>query len=196
MVKIVKFIIYILLILAVAIGCVWLVRSCRNSEPKEIKTYQAKIAQLTEMADLCTVEIYAEVPVKGRIGKRHFFATQIQQGYISFPVDSIGIEEKGDTAVIYLPKERVEMLESTDSGSFRIIDTWSDGFLQSGHFSADEENRIKLKGKELAIKRLYSDGTVRRARREGKQRLGEMLAALWHRPVMVIDTIPTGKLEL
>lgn len=187
-----KIIVSLLCVVVVAAAAVYIVHSVRSGNDGPVKASPSKIAEISRVADLCTVEIYSDIPIKGRIGKKHIFARQTLSGNISFPIDSLSFRDSNDTTFVWLPKEKITLLESTDPKSFEIIDTWNDSFLGSGHFSAAEENSIKLKARSRAIERLYADGTVGRARREAVGRLQTMLHAIWQTPVVVIDTLPVS----
>lgn len=94
-----------------------------------------------------------------------------------------------------LPPEKVEILESTDKDSYIVIDTWNDRFMGSGSFTTAEENKIKEKVKQNAIKSIYRKGYVKRARAEAAENLTAMLSALTSKPVVVTDPTPEGNLR-
>lgn len=185
-----KIIVSLLVVIIIAAAAVWIVRSLRTDAEPPVKTYQSKIADVSKMAELCSVEIYTDIPLKESIGHKHIFARQTLEGNITFPIDSLRMEERGDTTFVWLPKEKVRLLESTAPKSFEIIDTWSDSFFVSGTLTAAEENRVKVQARDKAIKRLYADGTVSRARKEARVRLATMLNTIWQTPVAVIDAHP------
>jgi hypothetical protein len=103
-------------------------------EKDAVSVEASKIADIKTLAELCTMEIYTDMPVKGNIGSKHFFARQTLQGSISFDLDSLSYNEGADTITISLPKEKVELLESTLDGSFRVIDTWNTDLFSSPAF--------------------------------------------------------------
>ena len=78
--------------------------------------------------ELCTVEFIEDVPIKAHIGTRHIFARTTLSGFISFDLDSAATRMKGDTIVVILPPETVEIHESTQPGSYEVIDTGTKNF--------------------------------------------------------------------
>lgn len=187
--KIVSIITVALLLAVVAGAAVYFIK--KGNEPK-ITTEPARIVDVRELADLCTVEILSDIPVKGNIGTRHFFARQTIKGAISFPLDSLTIGSATDTISIYLPPEKVDLLESTAPNSFRVIDVWNTNMLASSTLSNNEENYIKRKAINSATSRLYLDGTVAKARAEACSQLEDLLGMTLHRTVVVADTTPNG----
>jgi len=161
-------------------------------EKDAVSVEASKIADIKTLAELCTMEIYTDMPVKGNIGSKHFFARQTLQGSISFDLDSLSYNEGADTITISLPKEKVELLESTLDGSFRVIDTWNTDFFSSPALSNTEETKIKRIARAKAIASMYADGTVAKARSEAKQRLSEFMRIVYHLPVIVNDSTPKG----
>lgn len=144
------------------------------------------------MVSLSTVDIYEEQPVNGRIGPKHLVARQTLTGSVSFDLEKLVVDTVGDTLRVILPPETVELYESTEPGSYVVIDTWNDRLLGSG-LTTREENAIKAKAMALARKRIYAKGYVRRARAEAVDNLAQLLRPLAaSRPVMIIDPTPAG----
>ena len=156
----------------------------------------ARIVDVRPMVELCTMEIYEDVPVKAHIGKRHIFARETLTGSISFDVDSIHTRWRGDTLVVTLPPEKVAVYESTDSGSYKVIDTWNEQWLRSSNFTTVEENDIKRKVVDAWRLSLYDRGYVKRARKDAVKNLEGMLRPFVDgKEVRVEDPAPAGYRE-
>lgn len=155
----------------------------------------AMVKEVESMVRLCSMDIYEETPVKATIGNRHLFGRITLKGSITFDLERIVLKMSGDTLRVQLPPEKVEILESTDKDSYIVIDTWNDRFMGSGSFTTAEENIIKEKVKQNAIKSIYRKGYVKRARAEAAENLTAMLSALTSKPVVVTDPTPEGNLR-
>ncbi len=155
----------------------------------------AIVKEVESMVRLCSMDIYEETPVKATIGNRHLFGRITLKGSITFDLERIVLKMSGDTLRVQLPPEKVEILESTDKDSYIVIDTWNDRFMGSGCFTTAEENKIKEKVKQNAIKSIYRKGYVKRARAEAAENLAAMLSALTSKPVVVTDPTPEGNLR-
>lgn len=155
----------------------------------------AMVKEVESMVRLCSMDIYEETPVKATIGNRHLFGRITLKGSITFDLERIALKMSGDTLRVQLPLEKVEILESTDKDSYIVIDTWNDRFMGSGSFTTAEENKIKEKVKQNAIKSVYRKGYVKRARAEAAENLTAMLSALTSKPVVVTDPTPDGNLR-
>lgn len=174
--------------LLVAIVCgvgyvIWLWRS--EPAPERVKMTEARITDLRPMAELCTVDFVEDVPIKARIGKKHIFARTTLKGSISFDMEGVTPEYSGDTIRVRLPKEKIEILESTAPDSYEVIDTWNESLFGSGRFSTAEENAVKAKVKDNYRKGLYRRGYVSRAQKEARENLKGMLGALTGKTVIV-----------
>lgn len=191
-----KYIIWIVAIVAIGIGAYFVYR--HFSTPEEVTVMPGRPGNIEEMARLCSMEIYNEVPVRDTVNSKMIFAIQKQTGSISFDMEHLQIDDSGDTVRIVLPREIVELRESTDKGSWQVIDTKAIGpmsMFRSDKLSVAEENRVKNKLKERSVKRLYSNGTVRKAREDAKANLARLMEAVYRRPVIVTDPTPEGSLK-
>lgn len=194
--KRVKYILWIAAIAAIGIGTYLAYR--HFSTPEEVTVMPGRPGNIEEMARLCSMEIYNEVPVRDTVNSKMIFAIQKQTGSISFDMEHLQIDDSGDTVRIVLPREIVELRESTEKGAWQVIDTKAIGpmsMFRSDKLSIDEENRVKAKLKERSVKRLYSNGTVRKAREDAKANLARLMEAVYRRPVIVTDPTPKGSLK-
>ena len=193
MIKTLKIFIPIILIaLAVFVG--WQIYRYFQ-RPEEIEVLPSRPGDVKEMARLYSMEIYNEVSVLDTVNYKVMFAVQKQSGSISFDVDNITIDDTGDTVRIVLPREIVDIYESTEKNSWQVIDTKAIGpmaFLRSNRFSSAEENRVKAKLKANSIKRLYANGTVRQARKDAAANLTRLMQTAYRKPVIVSDPTPEG----
>ncbi|MDE6023024.1 MAG: hypothetical protein K2G13_05935 [Muribaculaceae bacterium] len=196
MIKYIKYIITIVIIAILAfIG--WHVFRHAN-HPEEIEVSPAKAGEAEEMARLCSIEIYNEVPVLDTVNSKVIFAVQKQSGSISFDIDNLEIDDSGDTIRVVLPREIIEIYEATEKDSWQVIDTKAIGpmsILRTDKLSLAEENRVKQKVKIKAIARLYQNGTVRKARKDGAENLRQLLESVYRKPVIVTDPTPNGSQE-
>ncbi|MDE6290204.1 MAG: hypothetical protein K2M16_01600 [Muribaculaceae bacterium] len=163
--------------------------------PEEIEVLPSHPGDVKEMVRLCSMEIYNEVPVLDTVNFKVMFAVQKQSGSISFDIEHLNIDDTGDTVRIQLPREIVDVKESTEKNSWQVIDTKAIGpmaILRSNKFTLEEENRVKAKLKANSIKRLYSNGTVRQARKDAVDNLTRLMEAAYRKPVIVYDPTPDG----
>ena len=185
--------IWTIIILAVlAVGGYFAYEWSAAPEASHVNVEAGKIADVTPMLRLCSVEIYDEIPVKGNIGSRHLVAKAAMKGSISFDLDSVKMTESADTLRLTLPREIVEVYESTEPGSYVVIDNWCDELFGSGNFSTAEENSIKKRAKDTYRAGIYKRGLVERARKEASDNLTAMLSAMTGKTVIVTDPAPKG----
>ncbi len=161
-------------------------------EPSRVTLQRAMIGDVAPMLRLCTVEFYDDVPVRGSAGNRHLFARMALQGSISFDLEHIDMRENADSVVLILPREIVDIYESTEDGAYQVIDTWNDRLLGSSRLTTAEENRIKATVSANYRHEIYRKGLVARARREAVAYLTELLSGLTTKTVVVADPTPRG----
>lgn len=168
----------------------------RPGEHQDKSMRRALISEITPMVRLCSLDIHEDMPVRGHVGPKHIFARVTVNGTITFDLENLEIDERGDTLLVTLPREIVEIYESTDPGSYKVIDTWNDEFLGSGIFTTAEENAIKAKVRDIFRRKVYAKGYVRRARAEAVTNLSSMLSGVTGRPVIVTDPTPEGTIPV
>ena len=193
MIKIIKIILSIAVIVILALAGWQAYRYFQR--PEEIEVLPSRPGDVKEMVRLCSMEIYNEVPVLDTVNAKVIFAVQKQNGSISFDVENLKVDETSDTIMIQLPREIVEVYESTEKDSWQVIDTKAIGpmaILRSDKLTLEEENRVKAKLKSKAIKRLYANGSVRKARKDAVENLTRLMEAFYRRPVIVTDPTPAG----
>lgn len=193
MIKALKYIIPLILAAAIAFLGWQLYRYMQR--PDEIEVLPSKPGDVKEMARLCSMEIYNEVSVLDTVNSKVIFAVQKQSGSISFDMENLQVDDSGDTVKIILPSEIVEVYESDEKNAWEVIDSKAIGpmaFLRSNKFTSAEENRVKSKIKAKAIHRLYSNGTVRQARKDAVENLTRLMEGIYRKPVLVSDPTPNG----
>ncbi|MDE5850272.1 MAG: hypothetical protein K2H38_09040 [Muribaculaceae bacterium] len=167
----------------------------RSQSQEEIEVLPSRPGDVKEMVRLCSMEIYNEVPVLDTVNFKVMFAVQKQNGSITFDIENLDIDDTGDTIRMQLPREIVEVYESTEKNAWQVIDTKAIGpmaLLRSNKFTLEEENRVKSKLKARSIARLYSNGTVRQARKDAVDHLTRLMKAAYRKPVIVTDPTPDG----
>ena len=193
MIKYIKYIIPIIILAILALAGWQAYRYFQR--PDEIEVLPSHPGDVREMVRLCTMEIYNEVPVLDTVNFKVMFAVQKQSGSIAFDVEHLDIDDTGDTVKIVLPREIVTVNESTDKNAWQVIDTKAIGpmaMFRSNKFTLDEENRVKAKLKSKSISRLYSNGTIRKARKDAADNLTKLMETVYRKPVIVTDTTPEG----
>lgn len=184
------------IILTIALLCVvgWGIYAWREAQKARstiVEATPARIVDIAPMVKLLTVTIREDIPVKGEIGTRHLFARQTITGAISFDMEEAWPVAEGDTVRVYLPREELIVRESTEPGSYRVIDRWNTRPLRGSNFTTEEENAIKERAREEWIGRLYGRGVVGRARVDARSRLEAMLTPVFAGKVVeVLDTVP------
>ena len=179
------------LVIAAAAGVTVYVAQSRES--RKVETEPGRINKVEEMARLCTVEIYNEIPVRDTVNGKEIFAIQKQRGSVSFDMESLEVDDTtGDTVRVVLPPEIVELYEATEPDSWQVIDTKGLKLFTSDKLTAEEDNMVKRRIRERTRRLLYQNGTIERAREEGVRNLQELLEVLYRRPVVVSDPTPKG----
>lgn len=164
---------------------------------KSIEIGKGQISDITTMAQLCTIDLYNEVPVLDTINDKVLFAIQKQRGSVSFDIENMQVNTDGDTVKIVLSPEIVEINEATEDNSWQVIDSKSlslNGYnpLASDKLTDEEENQLKAKIKANSKKILYHNGTIERARAEGVKNLQTLMTKIYRKPVVVSDPTPKG----
>lgn len=178
----------------IALGYVIWICTHPSAEP-HYKTDPAHVKAVKNMVELCTTDIHEEIPVKDSINGKWIVARQAVEGRIRFDVEKLRIESRGDTTIVYLPEERVDILENASPNAYEVLDTW-DG--RSTFFprtlTAAEENALKTRWQSRIRKKIYARGYVVRARREAVTALTSLLTAMHgpDTPLIVIDPTPNG----
>lgn len=178
----------------IALGYIIWICTHPSAEP-HYKTDPAHIKSVKNMVELCTTDIHEEIPVKDSINGKWIVARQVIAGRIRFDIENLRIESQGDTTVIYLPEERVDILENAGPDAYQVLDTWDgNSTFFPRTLTAPEENVLKSRWQNQIRKKIYARGYVARARREAVATLAPLLQAMHgpDTPVIVIDPTPNG----
>lgn len=164
---------------------------------RSIEVGKGQISDVKTMAQLCTVDLYNELPVLDTINNKVLFAIQKQRGSVSFDLENMQVNIEGDTVRVVLSPEIVEINEATEDNSWQVIDSKNisvNGFnlLASDKLTDEEENQIKANIKAKSKKILYHNGTIERARAEGVKNLQTLMTKVYRKPVVVTDPTPKG----
>lgn len=170
---------------AVAVGALWVWGKHSSGTQPDISPTQ--ITDIREMVKLCTMELEDEVAMKDSIHGKWIFSKARLQGNISFDLEKMKWEQRGDTIFVELPPEEVRVRESTAPNSYEVIDTWDDSLLGLGKITAAEENALKNRLTSHYRRDIYRKGYVARARRSA---LGTLRNLTRHLPGTVIVTDP------
>ncbi len=192
-----KLLIYIvptLIVLAVLGAAIWYVAR-EYRKPPVITVRPAVVKDVKTMARLCSVEIYSEVPVLDTVNGKVIMAVQKQRGSVSFDLEKLNVDASGDTVRFILPPEIVELYESTDDDAFKVIDTKSLSLLGSDRLTNEEDNIVKRRLRSRSIERLYKDGVIANARKEGRRQMAQLFSTFYRKPVLVTDTTPRGRMR-
>lgn len=181
-----------ILLAMVAIGYIlWLLIPA--GENADYKTREARIKSISRMVELCTTDIHEEIAVKDSVNGKWIVARQTVEGRIRFNLDSLKIEDHGDTTFVYLPPERVDILEGAEPGDYEVLDSWDgNNTLFAKTLTADEENRIKKRWEGKVRQRIYDRGYVRQARKNAVASLTPLFRGLQgpagkQTPVVILD---------
>lgn len=172
-------------VLALAAFVVVMITMVKKSGESDDDIERARIADIRDMVQLCSLEFVREMPVHDSIGTKHIFACRRIEGQIRFDIDSLPVDVGRDTIRVVLPEETVIVRESTLPGSYEVIDVWNTSLFGSRNMSNAEENFLKKHHDARVVSELYGDGTVARAREEAARNLERMLSGLYSRPAIV-----------
>lgn len=177
-----------LLLVTVAVVAVGVALFLLARDKKQIDVMDGRVAHIKTMVRLSSVEIYREVPVVDTVNSKVICAIQKQRGSISFDIEKLRIDSVGDTLIITLPREIIDIYEATDPNSWQVVDTKAIGnlsMIQSGKLTNYEENIVKSRLNAKAKRELYRDGTVQRARTEATANLRSLAEKMYRKPVIV-----------
>lgn len=197
MARYIKLILWVLIIAAIVTGAIIFFN--RQSTEPEYKTEDARIKSISNMVDLCTSDIHEELTIKDSVNGKWIVARQTIEGHIRFNLDSLKTETKGDTLIVFLPRERVDILENASPEAYAVLDYWdSSNPVFQRTLTAREENIIKNRWQSKARKRIYNRGYVRDARKNAIEILSQFLNGMRGPddslgPVIIIDPDPNPK---
>lgn len=197
MTKKLKYTALALLAIAIAIVAVTLSRALSDRTPVEtrhITMTPARVKQISDMLELCTLDIYEETGINDTINGKGLFAIQRLRGSVSFDLTSLRVDSVGvDSIRVYLPAEKVELLESTEPGSYRVVDVWNVKYpLLATNLTVAEENALKARAAGRIKDLAYRRGYVGKARAAAVESLQKMYSLLPGVTVEIVDETPDG----
>ncbi|WP_280746494.1 MULTISPECIES: DUF4230 domain-containing protein [unclassified Parabacteroides] len=112
---------------------------------------------------------------------------------ISFDIEHIPTAEQGDTLFVQLPREIIDIYESTREG-YQVLDVWyvwipSDPAEIT--LTTDEENAIKQKIKQKIRQQMYEKDYVARARENAVRSLAQLFSKFKDH-IVIHDPYPSG----
>lgn len=162
----------LVIVLAVVAAGAAAVHFLKPHPQREYHTDTSRLQQIREMVDLTTLEFHEEIPVKDQIDGKWLVARMSVDGSVKFDLDSVRFEERGDTTFVFLPKERIDIYESTEPNSYVVIDSWDANRPVFGRkLSATEENTIKTRARDRIEAHIRGRGYIERARRNAVETL-------------------------
>ena len=152
----------------------------RPVEEQKFETRPAELKAIREMAQLATLDFHEEMTVKDQIDGKWLVARMTVEGSVKYDLDSIRFDQKGDTVVIILPKEKIDIYESTDKGAYEVLDTWDANRPILGRkLTAAEENAIKERARARLEQTIRNRGYVKRAQDNARVTLTPLLSRLY-----------------
>lgn len=167
----------------------------RRDKTEEVTVSPARMVSLESLTELCTTEIYAEVPLRDTINNKVIFAIQKQRGQITFDLEKLTFDPEADTIRVTLPPPTITLNESTERNSWEVIDTKAIGrnaMFRSDKFTVEEENAAKARAAGKTITQLRRNGTVLRAEEEAARSLRTFLEMVYRKPVEIVQERQTN----
>lgn len=158
-----------------------------------ISTLPAKIEEIKQAVKLSTLDITTEEIFKDTVNIKGVVSRVRTRVYIHFDIEDIPLTEHGDTLIVQLPPEIIDVYEATTDG-FQVLDVWNLQFPDEPveiPLTNTEENMVKRKLKHRIQNQMYEKGYVKRARENAVHSLA-ILFSRFRDQVVVIDNYPNG----
>lgn len=173
----------------------WVVYVLAFASNDKVIVGKGKIDKVDTMVELCSIDFYNEVPIIDTVQNWVCFAKQKQRGSISFDIENLDIDANGDSVLIILPPEIIEIMEATDDKAWETVDskdlTWLQR-LSTSRAPVEVWSIVKKNALIKSKKNLYQAGIVERARVEGAENLQILMEKVYNKPVKVTDPTPKG----
>lgn len=138
----------------------------RSAASSSFKVDPASIAALRQMTSLCSLELHDDMMLRDSINGKWIVARERIKGRVSFNLENMRVEHAGDTLVLWLPEETIEVREDASPGGYEVLDAWdSRRKVLPRTLTSAEENELKRRWSGEIEERLRSRGYVARARR-------------------------------
>lgn len=175
-----------------AIAIIWGAYAFFFASKDSVIVGKGKINKVDTMVELCSIDFYNEVPIIDTVQNWECFAKQKQRGSISFDIENLEIDSKGDSVYIILPPEIIEIMESTDDKAWETVDSKDLRWLRTSKAPIEVWATVKKNALNKSKKNLYQAGIVERARAEGAENLQILMEKVYQKPVKVSDPTPKG----
>ncbi|MBD5387355.1 hypothetical protein HDR70_05665 [bacterium] len=175
-----------------AIAIIWGAYAFFFASKDSVIVGKGKINKVDTMVELCSIDFYNEVPIIDTVQNWECFAKQKQRGSISFDIENLEIDSKGDSVYIILPPEIIEIMESTDDKAWETVDSKDLRWLRTSKAPIEVWTTVKKNALNKSKKNLYQAGIVERARAEGAENLQILMEKVYQKPVKVSDPTPKG----
>ena len=165
--------------------------------PPPIWTLPAKVEEIRQAVELSTLDIAMDEIFKDSINNKGVVFRVKSRVYINFDMGKIHAFEQGDTLIVLLPLETVNIYESTDDG-YQVLDVWTTWFPETfaeTPLSTAEENVLKGRLKQRIKDRMYEKGYVEKARKNAVTSLS-LLFSKFKDHIIIVDPCPEGWKEL
>jgi len=156
-------------------------------------TFPAKVNEIKQAVKLSTLDITTDEIYKDTINYKGVVLKVQARVYISFDIEHIPMIEQGDTLIIQLPRETIDIYESSHNG-YQVLDVWDIRFPENWvdtPLSSSEENAIKRKLKQQIENQMYEKGYVKRARENAVNSLS-VLFSKFKDHIIIMDYYPDG----
>lgn len=171
---------------------VWVVYVLAFASNDKVIVGKGKINKVDTMVELCSIDFYNEVPIIDTVQNWECFAKQKQRGSISFDIENLDIDANGDSVLIILPPEIIEIMEATDDKAWETVDSKDLRWLRTSKAPVEVWSIVKKNALIKSKKNLYQAGIVERARAEGAENLQVLMEKVYNKPVKVTDPTPKG----
>lgn len=191
MIRKIKKIVFLLILLALLIAGGRLFYKKANTP--SVGTLPGKVEEIKQAVKLSTLDITTEEIFKDTIGNKGVVLRIKANVYIRFDMENIPMVEKGDTLFVQLPRETIDIYESSRDG-YQVLDVW---YLAIPHepvptqLSVAEENQMKQNAKRYIEREMYQKGYVKRARANAMHSLGALFSK-FRDNVVICDYYPDG----
>lgn len=186
-----KLLLNILFFVLIALVCWLFYRSCSNKSNKRI--LPAKMEEIKQTVKLSSLEIITEEIYKDTINNKIAVSRTRSKTRINFDIENLEMLEQGDTTVIFLPPEIIEIFESSNDG-YQLLDVWHvqhpDDPINITLTNA-EENEYKRRAKKYITQQMYDKGYVTRARQNAMNSLVKLFSGFKDN-ILIIDPFPDG----
>lgn len=191
MIRKIKRLLLLIIILALLIVVGRLVY--KKTSVSSVSTLPAKVEEIKQAVKLSTLDITTEEIFKDTINNKGVVLRIKANVYIRFDMENIPMTERGDTLFVQLPRETIDIYESSRNG-YQVLDVW---YLALPHepvptqLSPAEENKIKQRAKQHIENQMYEKGYVKRARENALHSLGALFSK-FRDNVVILDYYPDG----